>query len=358
MGYFVFLILVFLLSACTPAPTGALAAQTMPPTPSSTAIALPAVSGTPAVDLTATQDWTQFQVTLDALKTRVASVKSLTPTPTLTLYPLPTEIPRPNKQVLIEYGLVGGLPTRFEDVITGSNIPSLILYSDGQIILHKKKLLEKNLSIIEICSLLKKIEDLGFYQIPDKPDSINAKNPVYDLPPGFQGGNDGPDYHILVNGPDPKEVFVNYLYYKNGYAVPVIEKLIPFLANFQPSGMQEYHPDRLLLYIKPGREDWVKDQTPAQWPNADIHLSDYADVSNPVYDGFYLYGLYLTGDIVPNIYALFQSPYADRVVIDEGQEYTVDPRPLLPNESRKSISDNRGGRTYPSQFTLPFQCSK
>ncbi len=354
MGYIVYLILVFLLSACAPIPTSPPATPTTFSAPNATV--LPTASNTPPVDLTTTSDWAQFQVTLDALKTQVVTAKGPTPTPTHTLFPLPTEIPRPKKQVLIEYGLFGGLPTRFEDVIIGSDIPDLILYSDGQLILHKKKLLEKNLSTTEICSLLTKIEDLGYYHLPDGNGSLALNYPLYNLSPGFAGGDDGPQYHILVNGPDPKEVWVDYAL--NDYLVPSVKKILQFFSNYQPAGMHEYQADRLLMYIRPGRKDWVINQSPAQWPEADIHLSDYADVSNPGYDGSYLYGLYLTGDMVPKINALFEGPYVDQVLIDKGQEFTVSPRPLLPNETRKTIRDNIGGRTYPSQFTPSFQCAK
>jgi hypothetical protein len=162
------------------------------------------------------------------------------------------------------------------------------------------------------------------------------------------GGNDGPNYHILVNGPNPKDVWVNYLYYDRGYAVPPVKKLIQFLSNYQPPGMQEYQPDRLLLLILPGREDWVKNQSPAQWPDANIHLSDYADDWK---------GMYLTGDIVPKIYAIFKSPYVDRVLVDQGQEFTVSSRPLLPHESRGPFGGNPES-TKTAQYPLPFQCAK
>ncbi len=280
MGYRVFLILVFLLCACAPAPNDTPAIPATILSPNATATVLPTASKTPQVDLTATQNWMQFQVTLDALKTRVANVQRSTPTVTIPSSPSPTAIPYQGKQVLIEYTQIyAGLGT-FGDFVTGEGMTDLILYSDGQLIIHRKKLYEKKLSVIETCSLLKNIEDFGYYRVVDNGAPDHRDNPLYtNIPPGVLQGSDTGNYHVLVNGPNPKSMWVDVPFFD--YVVPAMKETITFLQYYQPTGMEEYEPDRLLLFIIPGRDETVdkyflKNKTPAQWPEANFRLSDYA----------------------------------------------------------------------------------
>jgi hypothetical protein len=362
MGYIVFLILVFLLAACAPSPNGAPAVPTKFPAPNATATNLPVARNTSRVDLTATQDWVQFQATLDTLKTQVAGVKSSTPTVTITSSPTPTLLSYPGKQVLIEYTYVRAGLGGFGEEVVGSGLPDLILYSDGELIIHRKKIYEKKLSVVETCSLLKNIEDFGYFRVVDNGESERRNNPLYvDLPTGVPTKFfDGDMYHIVVNGPNPKQTWVDPPFFD--YLVPAMKEILIFLQYYQPTAMEEYQPDRLLLYISHGREDrvvsWMENKSPARWPEANIHLSDNA-VDIKKFDPDYR-GLYLTGDSAKKIYALFQKPYATRILVDRGQEFTAIARPILPNEHKEYFyfSGNVNGLTGPHQFNLPFQCTK
>jgi hypothetical protein len=85
-------ILALLLSSCSPPQRSG---KTVIPTKFSTPILLlPSQTFTPTSNLTATQDWEQLQVTLDELKTEIASLPTRTPTQMKT--PRPTSSPEPS----------------------------------------------------------------------------------------------------------------------------------------------------------------------------------------------------------------------------------------------------------------------
>ncbi len=87
-------LMTLLLGACSSKPAPGIPTNT--PALATTTPLPPPGTATPTPNLTATRDWEQFQVTLEALKTQVASVKTWTPTMTRTaLPPTPTLRPSP-----------------------------------------------------------------------------------------------------------------------------------------------------------------------------------------------------------------------------------------------------------------------
>jgi WD40 repeat protein len=90
-------ILLLLLAACAAVPARNPTAVTQPPSPSTIA------SQTPTINLTATKDWVQFQVTLQALKTQVEWVKgTATPvrSPVLTRTATPSATPISSRPII------------------------------------------------------------------------------------------------------------------------------------------------------------------------------------------------------------------------------------------------------------------
>jgi hypothetical protein len=120
--------------------------------------------------------------------------------------------------------------------------PQFILYEDGQLILYKDdSLWEKSLSSQEVDDLLRQIEATGFLQIPEGTDKgldLIYKTPHPDM------GYGGPSSTITV-----KEKKISIYDALSDYLIKPVEKVERIIQNYQPSGMQGYIPDELLLEV-------------------------------------------------------------------------------------------------------------
>ena len=158
-------LMTLLLGACSakPAP-GATAtpAALVPSTP-----LLPPGTATPAPNLTATSDWEQFQVTLEALKTPTATLRTPYPTrtasalpPTETLWPTPSAVPGTPAAVTDCRGSVDGMR------VVAKSFTRDIHHPDGYFVVLK------HLSIKPGDTL-----DLIFDENPDSTGDVLGPNP-------------------------------------------------------------------------------------------------------------------------------------------------------------------------------------
>jgi hypothetical protein len=281
---------------------------------------------TPTPNLTATSDWATFQVTMAALKTEVAIISNrptntptITPTPSATWKPIVETYPL--KTVWIEFGSTPDSLADY-DMTFPVTIPDWVLYTDGTILLYRNgTFLTKKLTENEICSLLARIKRVGFFDVKTNGTSYKD-DPIYVNPPPELLHTDDAYECLFVNGSSPKGLCV----YRpiRDYTTTQVKTIMNVLGVYFPAGLQLYPPDRLGLYVYSGRPypESIK-REPEPWPSYATALRENNQGS-----------LYLEGEMAAKIYGIFKEPYTWLVFTEEGREYTVVARPLLPHERR------------------------
>lgn len=278
-------------------------------------------------------------------------------TPTFTLPPQPTENPSPTpmatKIVLIQFdGSFGGDGGTQYDLYFGRDMPSFVLYTDGQLLIAGEGRQEKTLSTLEMCELLQDLADTGFFQV-DGTGRLKEGDPIYKFDATTQFSDGAPNYIIQVNGNPAKQVDV-YIHYRK-YVASEIKAAYDVISNYRPVDMQPYQPEKLLLWIEKGRgQEWAwaplslgseATATPEvyRWPNEVPPLADFLGDTTEKQ-------VYIQGELVAFI---LQLPQRYGIFNDKGIEYFVIIRPLLPHETAENYSP------YPntaSSFELPFKC--
>ncbi len=262
--------------------------------------------------------------------------------------PYPLFTPSPSKKVLIEFGnyfVEGGSATERE---LGLNLPELVLYSDGELILAPRwsGMRETVLTPNEMCGFLRQIREAGFYEVNTN-NSRKSGDPLYNYPADFQSSNGGNEYRILVNGPTPKSLWI----YEPDveYLVPPAKATLSLLLHYQPPRLRSYNVQQLLLSISPGRNifsDPLSDERPVvPWPS---NLPPLASLS---YTGYYL-----SGHAASSLERYFSGPYDFRFFSDQGLEYTISSRPVLPHETTEIILSRPGGVSELLSYDFPFHC--
>jgi len=177
---------------------------------------------------------------------------TLTPTPTQT----PTETITPTftplpftyeiKQVLLEYYFVGA-HTLFDifDIAVEAPFPSLVVYSDGQIIIYGKT---KTLAPAEMDQLFAQLKNLGFYDI-ETDEQGHATPKLYTPDNPFEKITDGYSYCVLTTMQGKTRDICAYEPYMQ-YLIPAMRNTLKFLDAYHPKGMKPYSPDRILLYVE------------------------------------------------------------------------------------------------------------
>jgi len=227
----------------------------------------------------------------------------------------------------------------------GHNFPDLVLYANGHLLLSPPRvpLVEKVLTTDEVCDLLRAIEAAGFYDVTTD-GTHRVSDPLYKLPTDTPNSYDAPEFRVLVNGESPKDIWVYEPYLE--YLVPAMQAVLNLLHDYYPAGLARYHADRLILGALEGREAWMDQAEPAiAWPDTLPPLATLLDD-----------GLYLEGVAAHSLYEDFAYPYGLRFYVDEGKEYAVVARPILPHEDRETIGGS-GVVAWPSAYPLPFSCS-
>lgn len=276
-------------------------------------------------------------------------VPNSTPTSTLTLTLAriqPTELPSTptftpfpayhNKGVVFDYYVIGNQAywDEFFDPPSGNILTKIVLYDDGEMLIagtgytYKQKVL----SSTEIKSFLSKLETLGFYSLEsnqkhDPTDDLYNFEGKYEEGGVFGGLRDC----ILVNADNSRNLCVHDSYLQ--FLIPEMKKILQHLDTYQPAGMTPYYPDRILLTIQSYLDSSIEYPPAIPWdehfPTLEKDPKKYTwDTSVQV--------IYIDGDMAKEIYLFFEGLDSSIVVSQNGNEYLIDIRVLLPHERVKN----------------------
>lgn len=252
-------------------------------------------------------------------------VPSATPTrtPGSTQTATPTEWIRiyPTKQVMVIYGEVAR--TQHSGLFYNRGYfdfsPSLVLYTDGQLIISGRY--TKQLSPLETEAVAKKLEQLGFFHINDTPAS-DMENPLYILPTEPAAADSfrwlG---EIIVNRQESKKIV--YRQQWKEYLIQPMKDIISYLESFTSEGTVPYQPDRLLAgFIAENEIPIPEDAAVIPWPN---------DITPPSHGSRYDGVLYLEGAEALRLYD-FKEENPDVYFVHEGIKFQLYLRPIYPHE--------------------------
>ncbi|MBE0698568.1 MAG: hypothetical protein IH586_16750 [Anaerolineaceae bacterium] len=267
--------------------------------------------------------------------------------------PTPTQLvdTYPHKEVWISYEFSSAVHDEYEAFLGIRNFPKLVLYTDGQLIQYKNKLpiQTKILSTAEICNLFITLESLGLSKIQTN-GTGSLDDPIYQNTTDLGRVYDAGTTILNINGSVPRRYAV-YEPYKD-HAVKQIKDIFAFLDQYTFNDMRPYHADRLSVYVQDDREQYLqthpslKDFTPIPWPADATPLSQNNEGM-----------LSLEGEIASNIFDLTGGyPMGSGgLFVDNGVEYLVNVKPILPDEWRGDDCYSTPCREV-TPFTPSFSC--
>ena len=248
-------------------------------------------------------------------------------TPTMTPFP-----PYPNKQVVFDYYVTGNQADWdiFFDPPSGNIVTKLVLYDDGQMLIAGtgEAYKQKVLSSAEMKSFLSKLETLGFYSIESN-QQHDPTDDLYDF-----GGRydeievmDGLKICILVEADQSRNLCVHESYMQ--FFVPKMKNILKHLDEYNPAGTIPYDPDRIFLAIQADDDPSVDHPPAVPWkedfPSLESESGSYtSDPSSQV--------RYIDGDMAKEIVLFLEDADGWKVVSQNGREYFVRIRVLLPHE--------------------------
>jgi len=241
-----------------------------------------------------------------------------TPDPTYSPHtPEPTYPPYPTKQVTLEYLLSGNLS--YFSYIVRERGTIFVLYTDGQFILTGKTYREKKLSTDEIKWLLSQLENKGFYSLETN-QMHDQTDRLYNFGDQYFKVYDDRAFCVVVNGIKSRTIWVSESYKE--FLVYSMKDILQFLDGYTPRKLSPYRPDRILIYVEKGRGSFFEQTKAVSWLNKFPSLET---VNSKV--------IYADGAMAAEIFALFDYSTDWKVVNENGIEYTVIVRPVLPHET-------------------------
>ena len=241
----------------------------------------------------------------------------------------------PIKQVLVEYGTFGGGggSVKPEDLYLGRDVPSLVIYTDGQMITNQDNtLLTSQMTPSDLCLLMGKLQSAGFFGA----DLFTSKVPV-------QSG-DEPTIILQVNGTPSREVFIPK--YDLSYISAPIASAFYNLNTLKPREPTFYEPQRLLLWIQPVSAQDASGLKVFDWPASLPPISQiWADHT--------LQHALLEGSTASEVLRLFSHHLQSLYFNQQGQIYQMIARPLLPHETSRRYSIIPDRTTF---FDSPVNC--
>ncbi len=264
-----------------------------------------------------------------------------TATPTLTPSPTPVFATYPWKQVWFEYSVSS--PPEVADQFGLTEEPLLVIYTDGQIIASRSgdsKVQTRYLSTKDVCRIVERLEFLGFYTLEDS-NATDETNPLYNFGDAFQQVDEGRFYYLTLNRTSPKSLVFFEPYKK--FLVRPLRKITEYLEAYNPGGFKAYVPDRLILFVKQGRDPAVSERIKARvWENSSLELGELAKVPYTFLEGNQAAESYSA--IVKNESGIF---------IENEIEYTVTVRLLYPHEI---VNVGSVPVATPTEARLPVNC--
>ncbi len=253
------------------------------------------------------------------------------PPPTPTVTPLP---PYPNKKVIFEYYTVGHHSYFDPFFVQGfRELPQLVLYEDGLLIVVRDSYRQKVLSPDQVKRLFAKLKALGFYSLESN-GKYDPTDKLYNYGNNYQISHDGLKECIYVKA-DQERTLCAYVPDMQ-YLVPGMQRILRYLDTYEPAGLTPYYPDRILLWAEglriPANYTWPATAVP--WGN------DLPDLNSLPWGDFSPFGevpleqiSYFDGPTAKAIYLFLDgSTVADKRVVQGGQEYIVYIEIILPHQ--------------------------
>lgn len=257
--------------------------------------------------------------------------------PSLLFWNTPTPTAIPTKPLLIWLGYTGGDGGTNYDEYFGRGMPDLVLFTDGQLLLRDKNeisgrsfedewYIETFLSPEEILNLYLQIEASDFFikvQAGNKYSDEWLYN--FDETTQFSDGAGGPA--LCIYHEDKRncvEIYGPYI----PYLVPEIANTLSLIQGFHPANKDYtlYAPETMILWIEPMRDTIRTDEVSQTWPE---NLPAVSQLLEEYPSGIVL----LHGDEAMTFFTLFDSQINDGIFSDDGVEYYMILRPLLPSEA-------------------------
>ncbi len=191
---------------------------------------------------------------------------------------------------------------------------------------------QKVLSSAEIKSFLSKLETLDFYSLESNQEH-DPTDDLYDFAGKYEevGVFDGLRDCISVNADNSRNLCVHDFYLQ--FLIPEMKKILQYLDTYQPTGMTPYYPDRILLTIQSGLNSSIEYPPAIPW---DEHFPTLEkDPKRYTWDSS-IQVIYIDGDMTKEIYSFFEGSDSSIVISQNGNEYLVDIRVLLPHEKVKN----------------------
>lgn len=288
-------------------------------------------SSTPLGRSTATSTITPTS-TIVSTPTRIQPT-ALPPDTTFTPFPL-----YHNKAVVFDYYVIGNHAEWdiFFDPPSGNIVTRLVLYDDGQMLIagagetYKQKVSSSD----EIKSFLSKLETLGFYSLESNQEH-DPTDELYNFEGKYDevGVLDGLRDCILVDADRSRKLCVHDSYLR--FLIPEMKTILQYLEEYEPAGMTPYYPDRIFLTIQSDIDASIENPSAILWdegfPSLENDPRRYTwSTSTQV--------IYINGDMAKEIYLFFEGSDGWKVVSQNGKEYIVSIRVLLPHEKVKNPS--------------------
>lgn len=222
--------------------------------------------------------------------------------------------------------------------------PLLVIYTDGLMIASRSgdsKIRTKVLNTKEVCSFINRLDTLGYYTLEDS-RSTDETNPIYDFGSKYQPVDEGRFATLTVNLTNPKSVSFFEPYRK--FLARPMRRIMEFVETYNPGGFKPYQPDRLILFVKPGRDANVEKAVRARaWDLETLILQELADVPYT----------FLEGEQAVNVYALL-TKYGTPIFLENELEYTVTVRLLYPHEI---VNVGSAPIATPTENRFPVNCN-
>lgn len=220
----------------------------------------------------------------------------------------------------------------FFDPISGNVVTRLVLYDDGQLLLAGagETYKQKKLSSADIKSFLSKLEILGFYSLESNQHD-DQTDKLYDFGNNYQRTFDGLWDCVSVHADKSRTLCVDENYIQ--YLIPKMKSILHYLDGYKPAGMTPYYPDRILLDIQSDIDPSIDNPPATPWaehfPSLGYDPSRFTTgISNQV--------IFIDGDMAKEISLFFKGSNGWKVVSQNGIEYIVSIRVLLPHEKVKN----------------------
>jgi hypothetical protein len=280
---------------------------------------------------------------------------TFTPTEQSTYLPTKTETltAYPTKSIFLERGLFGGDGGYTTDHYLGRDTPDFVLYTDGELLVRDGKWYrEAMLSQEQICTLLSNIEKTGFLDIEATGYEDKDNSPIYQFDETTQYSDGDVNIIILVNGSKPKRISIYKLYYE--YLIDPVRKMDQLLMEYRLDGGARYNPKWVILWIEQGKGLAASTDIPQAWLDDLPPLSEYWNRGEPSQweEGIQVV---VEEENKSAVMQLFNYEMTGRLFTEEGQEYYLIIRPLLPHETPLEFSEQP---SWELTNEVLFSCSR